>query len=235
MRFRRKTYGEQPFTTKEELVSRVSRLANVANKRAKRLVNAANKGRVNLHNSAYRVYEKAVEQAQHYTGLQQSIVTTGKKGLGKLNLNQLRSLEGRLLHFLGSETSTVPGIQKVVADRKETLYRKYGVDLSDLSADEETKLWDTLHRIEASRNTELSSEQILQVLDAERKVTRAEDISDTVKSLLENYPAEDIRTMIPRLYKAQGKTLHAKRESPAVKSVRSSEGYQRFKRYEVDI
>lgn len=235
MKFSRKTYGEQPFTTKEELVERVSRLANVANKRAKRLVTAANKGRVNLNNSAYRVYEKAVEKAQQYIGLRQSFVTTGKKVLSKINLNQLSSLEGRLLHFLGSESSTVPGIRKMVSERKETLNRKYGVELGDLSADEETKLWDTLHRIEASRNTELSSEQILQILDAERKVERSEDISDTIKSLLESYPAEDIRAMIPRLYKAQGKALHTVRESPKVKSLKSGDGYRRFKRQEVDI
>lgn len=236
MKFIKKEYGEQPFTTKEDLVKRVSQLANVANKRAKRLVTAANKGRISLANSAYRVYSKTVEQGQKYLGMKQGIVTTGKKSLAKLNLNQLRSLEGRLLHFLGSESSTVPGIEKQVNERKETLKRKYNVDISDLSADDEGKLWNTLHRIAASRNNELSSEQILQILDAERKVERAEDMSDTLKSLLESYPAEDVRTLIPRLYKQQGKPLHPVRSAPKVKSVRSSESnYHRFKSVEVDI
>lgn len=154
----------EPTSSKTEYITRVGKLANVANKRAKALTRAISKGRIAEDRTALFRYKDAVEYFNKHVAYNATYVSTGKVVYKDFSIRELRALENKLLHYLEAKSSTAKGSIEVEQKRIETFKEHYGIDTSKLAKSVVEKLYNTLHYLNDKNYAKLGSDQITTML-----------------------------------------------------------------------
>lgn len=176
-------------SSKSEYIARVSKLANVANKRAKTLTTAISKGRISEDRTALFRYQDAVDYFNKHVAYNASYVSTGKAVYKDFSIRELRALENKLLHYLEAKASTARGSIEVEKKRVATFKERYGVDISNVSKNIRDKLFNTLHYLSDKKYAQLSSDQIVTVLTEALNTNTSEGLNEIFSTFEDLYPS----------------------------------------------
>lgn len=186
MQFEKKIYTMLYGThSKEDYITQIGKLANVANKRAKSLQNAIKKGRIREASSNLRLYEKVLMQVSEKSYVL-PYISTGKTVYKKLSLTELKQVEKGLLKFLSSELSTPKGVLAMKNKTVNTLKERYGLDISGMNNSDVEKLFLSLQRLVAKNVTMYSSKQILTYIG--EMLSQNRNFGDLMSELQQTYP-----------------------------------------------
>lgn len=175
-------------SSKSEYITRVGKLANVANKRAKTLTTAISKGRITEDITALFRYQEAVDYFNKHVAYNASYVSTGKAVYKDFSIRELRALENKLLHYLEAKASTARGSIEVENKRVATFKERYGVDISKLSTSVRDKLFNTMHYLSDKKYAQLSSDQIVTMLTEALNTNTRDGLQELFKASEELYP-----------------------------------------------
>lgn len=176
-------------SSKAEYIAHVSKLANVANKRAKTLTTAISKGRITEDRTALFRYQDAVDYFNKHVSYNASYVSTGKAVYKDFSIRELRALENKLLHYLEAKTSTARGSIEVENKRVATFKERYGVDISNLSKNIRDKLFNTLSYLSDKKYAQLSSDQIVTMLTEALNTNTREGLNEIFSTFEDLYPS----------------------------------------------
>lgn len=179
----------EPTSSKSEYITRVGKLANVANKRAKTLTTAISKGRITADRTALFRYQDAVDYFNKHVSYNANYVSTGKAVYKDFSIRELRALENKLLHYLEAKSSTARGSIEVENKRVATFKERYGVDISNLSKNVRDKLFNTLHYLSDKKYAQLSSDQIVTMLTEALNTNTREGLNEIFSTFEDLYPA----------------------------------------------
>lgn len=222
-------------SSKAEYISRVGKLANVANKRAKTLATAISKGRITEDRTALSRYQDAVDYFNKHVSYNASYISTGKVVYKDFSIRELRALENKLLHYLEAKASTARGSIEVENKRVVTFKERYGVDISNLSKNIRDKLFNTLHYLSDKKYAQLSSDQIVTMLTEALNTNTREGLNEIFSAFEDLYPSvkdqAEFRVALiqnsslswkdkAREFKAANKLYKSKRAKPKPKSIR---------------
>ena len=175
-------YGKH---SKEDYITQIGKLANVANKRAKSLKTAIKKGRIHEASSNLRLYEKVLMQVSEKSYVL-PYISTGKTVYKNLSLSELRQVEKGLLKFLASELSTPKGVIAMKNKTVSTIKERYGLDISEMSNKDVEKLFLSVQRLVAKNVTMYSSKQILMYVG--EMLSQNKNFSDIMSEIQQAYP-----------------------------------------------
>lgn len=225
----------EPTSSKSEYITRVGKLANVANKRAKTLTTAISKGRITEDKTALFRYQDAVDYFNKHVAYNASYVSTGKVVYKDFSIRELRALEHKLLHYLEAKASTARGSIEVENKRVTTFKERYGVDISKLSKSVRDKLFNTLHYLADKKYAQLSSDQIGTMLTEALNTNTRDGLQELFKASEELYPnlknQAEFRVAIiqnsslslkdkAREFKAANKLYKSNRAKPKARTIR---------------
>ena len=175
-------YGKH---SKEDYITQIGKLANVANKRAKSLQTAIKKGRIREASSNLSQYEKVLMQLSEKSVVL-PYISTGKTIYKNLSLSELRQVEKGILKFLASELSTPKGVLAMKNKTVNTLKERYGLDISGMNNSDIEKLFLSLQRLVAKNVTMYSSKQILTYIG--EMLSQNRNFNDIMTELQQTYP-----------------------------------------------
>lgn len=178
-----------PTSSKSEYITRVGKLANVANKRAKTLTTAISKGRITEDRTALFRYQDAVDYFNKHVSYNATYVSTGKVVYKDFSIRELRSLENKLLHYLEAKASTARGSIEVENKRVSTFKERYGVDISNLSKNIRDKLFNTLQYLSDKKYAQLASDQIVTMLTEALNTNTREGLNEIFSTVEDLYPS----------------------------------------------
>lgn len=176
-------------SSKSEYITRVGKLANVANKRAKTLTTAISKGRITEDRTALFRYLDAVDYFNKHVTYNATYVSTGKAVYKDFSIRELRALENKLLHYLEAKASTARGSIEVENKRVATFKERYGVDISNLSKNIRDKLFNTLHYLSDKKYAQLSSDQIVTMLTEALNTNTRGGLNEIFSTFEDLYPS----------------------------------------------
>lgn len=179
----------EPNSSKSDYITRVGKLANVANKRAKTLTTAISKGRITEDRTALFRYQDAVDYFNKHVSYNATYVSTGKAVYKDFSIRELRALENKLLHYLEAKASTARGSIEVENKRVSTFKERYGVDISNLSKNIRDKLFNTLHYLSDKKYAQLSSDQIVTMLTEALNTNTRERLNEIFSTFEDLYPS----------------------------------------------
>lgn len=175
-------------SSKPDYITRVGKLANVANKRAKTLTTAIGKGRIAEDRTALFRYQDAVDYFNKHVNYNASYVSTGKVVYKDFSIRELKALEKRLLHYLEAQSSTAKGALEIERKRVETFKERYGVDTSKMSKSLVEKLFNTVHYLNDKKYAKLSSDQITTMLTEAINADTREGLQELFSMFEDLYP-----------------------------------------------
>lgn len=186
MQFEKKIYTMLYGThSKEDYITQIGKLANVANKRAKSLQTAIKKGRIREASTNLRLYEKVLMQVAEKSYVL-PYISTGKTVYKNLSISELKQVEKGILKFLSSELSTPKGVIAMKNKTVNTLKERYGLNISGMSNSEVEKLFLSLQRLVAKNVTMYSSKQILMYMG--EMLSQNRNFSDIMTELQQAFP-----------------------------------------------
>lgn len=164
--FTKSEYYQLPSTaTKEMYITRVRKLANVLNKRAKTLTTAISKGRIDEDKTALFLYQKAVDYLNTIMGYNRNYLTTGQRQYERLSITKLRALEKKMMQYYNAETSTARGAIDVQNRAVNTFRENFGVDLSRMPKKERDLMFNIYAPLrDRLKELNLGSDQIMVLL-----------------------------------------------------------------------
>lgn len=177
-----KTYELIPYgSTKEEYITTIRRIANVANTRYRSLVKAENAKEISLDRTAVKRYYSAVTTFNRQTGKNLDYLPRGINVYSKLSVAKLRQIERDIVHFLEAESSTVTGA-KAVFNRSTAFLEDLGIDRNKMSSSEIGTIF-RLHHIRKTKMEEskFASTQELRELFSAHETTSFEKIMHIVE------------------------------------------------------
>lgn len=183
-------YGKH---SKEDYITQIGKLANVANKRAKSLQTAIKKGRIREASSNLRLYEKVLMQVSEKSYVL-PYISTGKTIYKNMSISDLRQVERGILKFLSSELSTPKGVLEMKNKTVNTLKERYGLDVSEMKNDEIEKLFMSVQRLVAKNTSVYSSKQIITYVAEALKKGQFENV---MNELEEAFPIEYAKGDLP--------------------------------------
>lgn len=200
-------------STREEYITRIGKLANVANKRAKTLVKADEKGRIDIENTAYIRYRNALKKVNEYTNRHYTYISTGKGIYKDLRIGQLRGIERELLHYLEAETSTARGALDVEERRRSTLEENYGLNLSLFTPIQVQMIFNAMNYLVEKNFKEMSSDRILKYMTQKKdgtKLDHAMSTKELIKIIEEMYDSDTDEDYDPVKLRAaiEGRTIY---------------------------
>lgn len=175
-------------SSKADYITRVGKLANVANKRAKTLTTAISKGRITEDRTALFRYQDAVDYFNKHVSYNASYVSTGKAVYKDFSVRELKALEKKLLHYLEAQSSTAKGAIDVESKRVETFKERYGVDIGKMPKSLVDKLFNTLHYLNDKKYAKLSSDQIVTMLTEAINADTRKGLQELFSTFEDLYP-----------------------------------------------